>query len=80
MQDMYIYSWFLVHGGWSDFGDWGPCSVSCGGGKHSRTRVCNNPSPEFGGNDCTIDGSSDTETNPCNEDHCPSMLSKTFLT
>ena len=51
---------------------WDDCPVSCGGGDHSRTRACDSPAPEYGGDDCTVDGSTDTETERCNEDPCPS--------
>merc|ERR1719270_37118 len=33
-----------------------------------KTRVCDNPAPEFGGDDCTVDGSSASETQRCNEE------------
>ena len=66
----------LVDGGWGEFTEWGECPVSCGGGQHSRTRVCDNPAPEFGGLDCTNDGSSDIETEDCNTQECPSKFSK----
>ena len=48
--------------------------MSCGGGHHSRTRVCDNPAPQFGGLECTADGTSDTETKYCNTQECPSTL------
>jgi len=60
-----------VNGGWGDFGAWDECPVSCGGAEHSRYRACDNPAPEHGGDDCTVDGSSDTETEKCNENPCP---------
>ena len=62
-----------VNGGWGSFGDWEECPVSCGGAEHSRHRECNNPIPEHGGDDCTIDGSTNVETEQCNENPCPGM-------
>ena len=61
-----------VNGGWGGFGDWEECPVSCGGAEHSRYRECSNPAPAHGGDDCTVDGSSDLETQACNENPCPS--------
>ena len=68
---------FLVNGGWGEWSEWDECPVSCGGADQGRTRVCDNPAPQFGGDDCTIDGSSDSEIQRCNENPCPS--NKTFL-
>uniref|UniRef100_A0AAV2KYV0 Ig-like domain-containing protein n=1 Tax=Knipowitschia caucasica TaxID=637954 RepID=A0AAV2KYV0_KNICA len=42
-----------VHGGYSEWSEWGPCSVSCGAGGQKRRRQCNNPTPANGGQDCT---------------------------
>ena len=42
----------LVHGIWADWSDWSVCSLTCGKGKQSRTRVCSNPAPQFGGDFC----------------------------
>ncbi|CAC5374593.1 Coadhesin,Thrombospondin-1,Adhesion G protein-coupled receptor B1,Mucin-like protein,Hemicentin-1,Thrombospondin-2 [Mytilus coruscus] len=58
----------LVDGGWTDFGPWGVCSKTCGGGLQSRTRTCTNPSPAYGGNECQ---ESNQETQSCQEQHCP---------
>lgn len=66
------YHKILVHGGWGDWTEWEECPVSCGGADQGRTRVCDNPVPEFGGDDCTVDGSSASETQRCNENPCPS--------
>ena len=62
----------LVHGGWGDWTVWEECPVSCGGADQGRTRACDSPAPEFGGDDCTVDGSSASETQRCNENPCPS--------
>ena len=42
--------------------------------------MCDNPAPQFGGLDCTHDGSSDTETEDCNTQECPSKLNIPLLT
>ena len=57
-----------INGGWSDFGDWSECSAECGGGTKSRSRTCTNPTPAYGGIQCT--GNS-TESQECNTNHCP---------
>lgn len=41
-----------IHGHWSPWSDFGPCSVSCEMGVQIRSRVCNNPLPQFGGLPC----------------------------
>ena len=56
-----------VDGGWSDYTDWTECSVECGGGIRSRTRLCNNPAPLNSGALCVGDG---TETEECNPSPC----------
>ena len=68
----------LVHGGWGEWqiGEtgWGvdECPVTCGGADQIRTRVCDNPAPQYGGDECTVDGTSASETQRCNENACPS--------
>jgi len=64
--------WLIVPGGWGEWSDWDECAVICGGADQGRTRVCDNPAPQFGGDDCTVDSSSDSETQRCNENPCPS--------
>ena len=60
-----------LNGDWGDWTEWSKCSVTCGKSTQTRTRECNNPSPKYGGDDCTIDGSSAIETRGCNESPCP---------
>ncbi|KAM6151388.1 properdin [Rhynchocyon petersi] len=36
-------------GGWSDWGPWGACSVSCSKGTRTRQRACDHPLPKCGG-------------------------------
>ncbi|XP_031715320.1 hemicentin-1 isoform X1 [Anarrhichthys ocellatus] len=57
-----------VHGGYSEWSEWGPCSVSCGVGAQKRLRQCNNPLPANGGRHCA---GFDTETRSCQGKPCP---------
>ncbi|XP_078681317.1 cartilage intermediate layer protein 2-like isoform X1 [Branchiostoma floridae x Branchiostoma belcheri] len=57
-----------VHGGWSAWSVWSPCDKTCGTGTQTRTRECDNPTPQFGGDDCVGDKE---ETRTCNTQECP---------
>ncbi|XP_053178575.1 hemicentin-1 [Scomber japonicus] len=57
-----------VHGGYSEWAEWGPCSVSCGVGSQKRLRQCNSPLPANGGRHCV---GSDIETRNCWGKPCP---------
>ena len=66
-----------VNGGWTEFGSYGPCSVSCGEGTRTRSRTCTNPAPQKGGADCV--GSSN-ETSSCHQSACPSTYNTLYIT
>ncbi|XP_069105032.1 SCO-spondin-like [Argopecten irradians] len=57
-----------IDGGWSSWGSYGSCSVTCAGGVKSRTRSCTNPAPQHGGASC---GNDDTSSGSCNTHPCP---------
>ncbi|XP_069105111.1 coadhesin-like [Argopecten irradians] len=57
-----------VNGGFSDWGSWGACSVTCGNDVQSRSRACDNPSAQYGGLPCSGDTS---ETQTCTLSPCP---------
>ena len=63
---------FKVDGVWGDWSQWTDCPVSCGGADQRRTRACDSPAPQYGGDDCTADGKSDSETQKCNQSPCSS--------
>ena len=67
-----INLFFIVHGGWSDWSEWTRCSVTCGGGIKNSTRLCDNPAPAYGGNNCTGDK---TKLELCNNEPCPGSYS-----
>lgn len=59
-----------MNGGW---GPWklGKCSSTCGKGKLTRTRKCNNPPPANGGKYCV---GKNIDFPPCNEGCCPGTI------
>lgn len=65
-----IYLYPIVDGSWGSWGQWGTCSVTCGGGQWSRTRICDNPAPANGGQDCP--GAS-SDYGDCSTDACPTV-------
>ncbi|XP_035694586.1 delta-like protein 1 [Branchiostoma floridae] len=60
----------LGDGRWSPWLEWSPCTQTCGGGVHTRQRLCNNPPPAEGGKPC--EGPS-SEEQACNTDKCPAF-------
>ncbi|XP_052704188.1 uncharacterized protein LOC128180261 [Crassostrea angulata] len=66
----------IIDGAWSQWGSWGTCSVSCGGGKRSRARSCSNPTPANGGKEC-IGALSDL--GDCNPQLCPTPAAGVYV-
>ncbi|EDO49202.1 predicted protein, partial [Nematostella vectensis] len=56
-----------VDGGFSEWGNYTECSVTCGGGTQMRLRTCTNPQPANGGRPCLGET---TETKDCNLQPC----------
>ena len=73
----------IVPGNWGSWGSWSHCNEACGGGIRNRTRLCDDPSPQYGGADCTRNATlvdiglssrmqKQLENKQCNSEHCPS--------
>ncbi|XP_077160383.1 SCO-spondin-like isoform X2 [Paroedura picta] len=58
-----------LHGGWSTWGPWSPCTQSCGEGVRFRFRQCDNPAPQNGGRGCV--GSREQQSSCPNQQVCP---------
>ncbi|XP_048589634.1 uncharacterized protein LOC5511196 [Nematostella vectensis] len=59
-----------VDGGWGEWSEWTRCSTSCGPGKKTRDRKCNNPEAAYGGK-CVGDAQ---ETDSCKLFPCPNAV------
>lgn len=57
-----------IHGGYTQWSDFGACTKSCGGGTQTRERACTNPTPEHGGRKCAGIA---VHSQPCNTQNCP---------
>ena len=62
--------YFIDDGGYSAWGGWSQCSVTCGVGRQTRSRSCTNPAPIPGGKDCSQLGP-DKENSNCTKGGCP---------
>ncbi len=60
---------YFSAGNWGAWGSWSTCSITCGPGTQTRSRLCNNPPPSNGGATCPGSG---TESATCNLQSCPS--------
>uniref|UniRef100_H3D7B4 ADAM metallopeptidase with thrombospondin type 1 motif, 13 n=1 Tax=Tetraodon nigroviridis TaxID=99883 RepID=H3D7B4_TETNG len=66
----------VVHGSWSSWSQFSPCSRTCGGGITHRTRKCTNPRPAFGGKDCE---GTDVEAELCHQQRCENRTQLDFI-
>nr|QNH72431.1 toxin candidate TRINITY_DN25980_c0_g1_i1.p1 [Pachycerianthus borealis] len=72
----------VVDGQWASWSKWAACSKACDGGVRSRWRLCNNPTPQYGGKVCLglarEEGDCSTQScSPCRSDvqsDCPSWI------
>ena len=80
MDHVYIGS-SPVNGAWSSWEQWvdsGTCPATCGTSatiNRTRYRLCNNPTPQNGGQTCP-GSSSDTQTFFCGQEFCPGPVLK----
>ena len=58
----------LVNGNWGPWSPWDACTLTCGGGLQKRSRLCNNPEPQYGGKTCVGEARG---TQVCNKQDCP---------
>ena len=65
-----LYVLFPVHGSWSIWSAWTPCSKTCDIGFEKRVRDCTNPAPVNGGKPCK---GVPIETKQCCVQLCPGL-------
>ena len=64
-----------MHGNWAEWTEWGVCDMPCNTGLQIRTRECDNPVPEFGGDECMGEM---REHRECNKHACASKCFSWF--
>ena len=62
-----------MNGGLTEWSTWGTCLKTCATGTRTRTRTCTNPSPQYGGKNCTDLGDTQQQEN-CNTQDCPGKV------
>ncbi|KAJ8304925.1 hypothetical protein KUTeg_018508 [Tegillarca granosa] len=62
-----LRNFFTVDGHWSEWGNWSDCFGECGIGIKTRRRLCNNPTPDNGGLNCSGEA---TEMDKCFSGDC----------
>ncbi|WAQ98704.1 UNC5C-like protein [Mya arenaria] len=64
-----------IDGGWSQWSSWSNCSSTCGHGERTRYRMCDSPTPNFGGAFCQGES---VQRRPCSN-FCPDSIPYTPL-
>ena len=59
-----------INGNYTEWTEFTSCSITCGGGKRTRSRTCLNPRPQYGGLNCSSLGPAQ-EGEDCNTHACP---------
>ena len=85
----FISSIIVINGSWGSWASWGACMGTCingtalSNGTRTRTRLCNDPLPLNGGDDCAsnetftekwnnlVNAIEQMESNQCNFTECP---------
>ena len=78
----FFFFYFLsaVPGGYSEWSNWGECTVTCGGGVQKRSRTCTNPPPSDGGPACIEQNLGPAEeTQGCNTRDCGKHFQSTTI-
>ena len=72
MTGLTFFSYILaVPGGYTDWSEWGECSVTCGGGVQKRSRTYTNPIPSHCGQTCIEQYLGPAvEKQSCNSQYC----------
>ena len=66
-----VCSIFTVNGNWGVWSEYDICTKTCGGGKQTRRRACDNPSPQNGGEKCSGEAE---EQRDCNMQPCKGRI------
>ena len=73
----FMFNIFSVWGSWSS---WGSCSETCGkSGVKTRTRSCNNPLPQHGGDSCKTQSTDSINCTVAPTHPCPKSKMKDFF-
>ena len=68
--------YIAVPGNWGPWSDFGTCSATCGSGIRVRRRMCNNPPPIGGGDECP---GRHVQRQHCRRPPCTGMFMNTVI-